>query len=312
MIETIEIPVQTGSVTPFHPYSTIKVLPIPGPIGAEVRCGDVHALSDEMVQEIRQAWADNLVLLFRGQALSDDKLLAFANRFGELEKGPVTSVSMQEQRHNPYICVVSNVMENGVAIGSLGNDEAIWHTDMSHIEVPPAASILHSLEVPSSGAETGFVNMYLALETLPPDARARIEGLTILHDGSYNSAGVRRRVSTSTSHPIVCTHPATQRDVLYLGRRPHARINELSVEESDALLDVLWAHATRDEVAWHHEWSVGDVLVWDNRCCMHHRNAFDASARRIMHRAQTVGSSPVRVTGPSPAQKHPRSEVKSH
>lgn len=275
-------------------YSHIEVVPRPGVIGAEVRCGDVNLLTEEATKEIRRAWGDHLVLLVRGQKLDDEKLLAFTSRFGALEKGPVTNVAMGEQRQNPYICVVSNVVENGVAIGSLGNDEAIWHTDMSHHEMPPAASVLHALEVPPKGAETGFVNMYYALETLPADVRSRIDDLTILHDGHYNSAGVRRRIATSTSHPIVCTHPETGRDVLYLGRRPHARINELPEAESDALLDLLWAHATRDEFAWHHEWKVGDILIWDNRCCMHHRNAFDPNSRRIMHRGQTVGSRPAR------------------
>jgi taurine dioxygenase len=288
-------------------YSNIDVRPMPGVIGAEVRCGDVSALSDAAAGELRQAWLDHLVLLIRGQRLDDDRLLSFSSRFGALEKGPVTSVQMQEQRHNPYICVVSNVIENGIAIGSLGNDEAIWHTDMSHIEAPPAASVLHALEVPQAGGETGFVNMYFALETLPAEVRERIADLTLRHDGSYNSAGVRRRVATYMDHPIVCTHPETGYDVLYLGRRPHARINGVPEDESYALLDVLWAHATRDAYAWHHAWKSGDILIWDNRCVMHHRNAFDASARRIMHRAQTVGERPARLQRGNAGTPHPRS-----
>jgi taurine dioxygenase len=289
--------------------SNIEVRPIPGVIGAEVRCGDVNALTDEGARELRQAWLDNLVLLIRGQKLDDDQLLAFTSRLGELEKGPVTSVAMQEQRHNPYICVVSNVIENGIAIGSLGNDEAIWHTDMSHIEAPPAASVLHALEVPPAGGETGFVNMYFALETLPAALRERIESLTLRHDGSYNSAGVKRRVATHVDHPIVCTHPETGHDVLYLGRRPHARINGLAESDSDALLDALWTHATRGAYAWHHEWQLGDVVIWDNRCAMHHRNPFEGNARRIMHRAQTAGSRPARLQTGNTARPHPRSTL---
>lgn len=306
MIEAAEM---TRSVTPLMHYSKIEVRPIPGPIGAEVRCGELSSLADDVVEEIRQAWADHLVLLFRGQPLDDEQLLAFTARFGELEKGPVTSVGMGEQRVNPYICVVSNVVENGVAIGSLGDGEAIWHTDMSHLEVPPAGSILHALEVPPSGAETGFVNMYLALETLPSEVRAKIDDLTLKHDGTYNSAGVKRRVAWSMDHPIVCTHPVTKRDVLYLGRRPHASINGLPDVESEALLDFLWAHATREELAWHYEWTAGDTLIWDNRCCMHHRNAFDPNMRRLMHRSQTVGSRPARTRQASPVQPHPRSRL---
>jgi len=297
---------------PLNSYAAIRVLPIHGQIGAEVDCGDVNQLTPEASREIRQAWLDNLVLLVRNQRLDDKQLLAFARHFGELEKAPVTSVAVAEIRHDPYVAVVSNVIENGIAIGSLGNDEAIWHTDMSHLERPPAASILHALEIPDRGGETGFVNMYLALETMAPDLRQRIAGLTLSHDGSYNSAGVRRRVSTSMDHPFIVRHADTGCDALYLGRRPHARINGLPQGESDALLDELWKHATDKRFAWHHSWKTGDILIWDNRCCMHHRNPFDAGARRIMHRAQTVGTRPVISANAPAAARHSRNRLATH
>src|SRR5688572_18386440 len=120
MIEAAEIAVVASPAR----YTKIEVRPIPGPIGAQVRCGDLTSLSDDAVEQIRRAWSDHLVLLFRGQPLDDEQLLAFTARFGALEKGPVTSVGMAEQRHNPYVCVVSNVIENGQAIGSLGDGEA--------------------------------------------------------------------------------------------------------------------------------------------------------------------------------------------
>lgn len=288
-------------------YRSIEVRPIPGPIGAEVICGDVSKLTPDAAREIRSAWLDNLALLVRGQpSLDDAKLLQFARIFGELEKAPVTSVTVAEVRPDPYIAIVSNIVVNGTPIGSLGNDEAIWHTDMSHLAAPPAASILHGREVTSSGGETGFLNMYHALDTLPDELRRKIEGRTLCHDGSYNSAGVRRRVATTMDHPMITTHPETGYDVLFLGRRPHARINDMSQEDSDALLDALWKHATKHPNPWHHSWSTGDILIWDNRCCMHHRNAFDPNARRLMHRAQTQGTRPAH----DPAHRtdrHPRS-----
>ena len=212
-------------------------------------------------------------------------------RFGESEKSPATSGNQQE-RPNPYISVISNVLENGVPIGSLGDGEAIWHTDMSNRQVPPSASILYALEVPARGGETGFLNMYHALDTLPPEIRAHIERLTIRHDGGHNSSGLKRRVVLSASHPIVRTHPETKRNPLYLGRRLNATVDGLPGDESDALLDALWAHATRPQFAWHHQWRAGDLLMWDNRCCIHHRNAFDPDARRVMHRTQIVGARP--------------------
>jgi len=277
----------------FNKYSQIKVNPVPGPIGAVVECGDVRKINSKMAEELRRAWSDHLVLVFRGQTLTDKELMEFAENFGGLEKGVPTSIAQADKRENDYIVVVSNVMKNGVAIGSLGDGEAIWHTDMSFNKIPPAGSFLYALEVSASGGETGVSNMYYALETLPTDLRKKIDGLTIFNDGRYNSAGVLRRAYDSSSHPIVRTHPETGCNALYLGRRPLARINELPADESENLLNTLWAHATQEKFAWHHTWKVGDILVWDNRCAMHHRNPFPSDSRRIMHRVQTVGTPPV-------------------
>ena len=276
----------------FNRYTKIRVKPTPGAIGAEIECDDITALDAATIAEVRRAWLDHLVVLFRGRTLTDDELLQVGRMFGELELSPPTAVKQGAQRPNPYVSIISNVVENGVSIGSLGNDEAIWHTDMSNIPVPPSASILTSLEVPvGSGGETGFINMYEALATLPADLLSAIKGRTIYHDGRRNSAGVLRRHAISTSHPIIRTHPETGRNALYLGRRRDSRIDDLTDAESEALLDALWAHTTA-QPAWHHDWKVGDNVAWDNRCAIHHRNSFDENARRIMHRTQTLGSAP--------------------
>ncbi|MPZ47692.1 MAG: TauD/TfdA family dioxygenase [Betaproteobacteria bacterium] len=294
----------------FNRYSRIVVTPIQGAIGAEIECGDVRSLDAEAIAEVCQAWLDHLVVLFRGCVLTDDDLLRVGRYFGALEPSPPTSVSQQAQRPDPYVSIISNVIENGVSLGALGNDEAIWHTDMSNIPVPPSASILTSLEVPTSGGgETGFINMYRALETLPADLLSQIRGRTIYHDGGRNSAGVRRRHSISTSHPIIRTHPDTGRNALYLGRRRDSYIDGLPAAESDVLLDALWAH-TSAQPAWHHDWKVGDTIVWDNRCAIHHRNSFDASARRVMHRTQTLGTAPF-FSIEAASAAHPRSMLES-
>ncbi len=279
---------------PFNRYLRIGVTPIPGPIGAQIECdGDITSLDPQTIEEVNQAWLDHLVVVFRGRTLTDAELLRVGRYFGDLLESPPTAVQQGAQRPDPYISIISNVLENGAPIGSLGNDEAIWHTDMSNTTVPPAASILTSLEIPAGeGGETGFINMYEALRTLPADLHSQIQGRTIYHDGGRNSAGQQRRHAISTSHPIIRTHPETKRNALYLGRRRDSRIDGHADAESDALLDALWAH-TIAQPAWHHDWKVGDTLIWDNRCAIHHRNAFDASARRIMHRTQTLGTVPV-------------------
>ena len=191
-------------------------------------------------------------------------------------------------------------MENGVPIGSLGAGEATWHTDMSYLDDPPKASILYALEVPPSGGNTYFSSMYRAYEILPDAIKKRIEGKRLKHDGTYNSGGyVRQGVSAvddpmkspGTFHPLVCVHPETNRRVLYLGRRRNAYIEGLPLPESESLLDELWACANREELAWHNEWRVGDLVFWDNRCTMHRRDPFAESSRRVMHRTQIKGES---------------------
>ena len=200
---------------------------------------------------------------------------------------------------HPEIYVVSNVIENGVPIGSLGAGEATWHTDMSYLEDPPKASMLYALEVPPAGGNTYFCNMYRAYESLPGCAEAadrgpHAEARRDLQQRRLRAAGRDARwtipcTSPGVYHPLVCTHPETGRRVLYLGRRRNAYIGGLPLAESEALLDELWSYATRDELAWHNEWQVGDVVLWDNRCTMHRRDPFDPDSRRILHRTQIKG-----------------------
>jgi taurine dioxygenase len=137
--------------------------------------------------------------------------------------------------------------------------------------------------------------MYAGWEALPAALKQRIDGLRVKHDGTYNSGGYVRegvrpsddpRASPGALHPLVYTHPETGRRGLYLGRRRHAYIEGLSPEESDTLLDHIWTVATQPAFTWYHQWRVGDLVLWDNRCTMHRRDAFDAGSRRIMHRTQ--------------------------
>ncbi len=151
--------------------ANIEIIPLPHALGAEVRCGDVRKLDEADAAAIRQAFLDHLVLLFRGQTLNDHELMAFGRVFGEL--APTIGAKFHAanvKEFDPalkHISVVSNVVENGVAIGALGAYEAIWHTDMSYNPEPPIGSALYALEVPPTGGDTGFTNMYLACETLP-------------------------------------------------------------------------------------------------------------------------------------------------
>jgi taurine dioxygenase len=303
--------------------SNIEILPLDAPLGAEVRC-DVRSLGQDGAAVIQQAFLENLTLLIRGQELTDEDLMQFGNLLGELaeplppEHGAEGARTSDENKF-PMVTVVSNVVKDGKIIGGLGDGEAQWHTDFSYHEVPYAASILYALEIPDTwGGNTSVLNMYAALETLPKALRRQIEGMTIKGDQSMNSAGQRRkgveetmdvRASPGPSHPVVRTHPETGHNALYLGRRTFAYINGLPVDESEDLLDELWAHATQDEFTYTNSWQVGDILMWDNRCAMHHREAFDPDARRIMHRVQTDGDRPTFSMRKGKKEPHLRSKI---
>jgi taurine dioxygenase len=267
-------------------------------LGAEVIGVDLRDVDDDSFGAIHKAWLDHLVLLFRGQNLSDDQLIAFSRRLGELDLAPIQETGRRFVDGHPEIYIVSNVIEKGAPIGSLGAGELVWHTDMSYQQDPPKASMLYALEVPPEGGKTGFLNMYDAYQALPSQLKERITGLRVKHDGTYNSGGYIRAGVTPTDdpreapgiiHPLVCTHPETGRKCLYLGRRRNAYVDELPLAQSEALLDEIWAYATREELTWYNDWRAGDLVLWDNRCTMHRRDPFDPAARRVMHRTQIKG-----------------------
>ena len=273
-------------------------------LGARIDGVDLRAIDEESFAAIYRAWLDRQVLLFRDQKLGDDDLVAFSRRLGDLDQAPVQETGRRFVDGIPEIFVVSNVMKDGEPIGSLGSGEAVWHTDMSYLPDPPKASVLYALEVPASGGDTSFCSMYAAWDELPAPLRRRVEGLRVKHDGTYNSGGYARqgvtptgdpRTSPGTLHPLVCIHPETRRRALYLGRRRNAYIEGLSLDDSNALLDEIWTRATRDSLTWRHQWEVGDLVLWDNRCTLHRRDAFDPAARRVMHRTQIRGVAPLSV-----------------
>jgi taurine dioxygenase len=291
---------------------TLTVRPTGAALGADIEGIDLsRELAAETMEAVRSAWFDHLVLRFRRQTLTDDQLMRFSAHIGELDWAPIAAAQVKvagEDRYvesaregRRYVSIISNVIENGKAIGGLGAYESIWHTDMSYNPEPPCASALYALEIPPSGGDTGFANMYAAYETLPDDLRQRVETLVCRHDASRNSAGELRRGFTEVTdpretpgadHPIVRTHPVTGRKALFLGRRRNAYIQGLALAESEQLLDALWAHASQPQFSWYQQWQIGDLMLWDNRCAMHRRDSFDANARRVMHRTQMKGDRP--------------------
>ncbi|MSQ55689.1 MAG: TauD/TfdA family dioxygenase [Betaproteobacteria bacterium] len=280
-----------------------EVVPSGRALGAEVRGIDLsRELDDSVFAGLRAAWLAHLVLVFRDQRLNDERLMRFSSRFGELEPCPPTSIGPVHIPGQPEIMIVSNVKQDGRPIGILGSGEAAWHTDQSFQTAPPIASALYAMEVPDSGGETSYVNMYAAWEAMPAALRARIQGRFANHDSTYDSTGeinLGRRsfadVREAVGHvqPLVIVHPETGREALFYGRRKNGYVIGLEVPESEALLDDLHAYTTQDRFIFTHHWRVGDLVVWDNRCTMHRRAPFDPNVRRVMHRTQIRGQ-PVR------------------
>lgn len=282
----------------------MNVRPLAPALGAEVTGVDLAAVTRGMFDAILEAWGRYLVLVFPGQRLTDEQLAAFSRNFGPLDMAPPVEATRANEpgRTMPEVTVISNVVVNGKAIGALGAGEAEWHTDMSYQDEPPSASLLYALEIPPAGGDTSFCNMYAAYDTLPAELLRSIRDRSAIHDMTYTSAGDLRKGITPTQdvtqtpgahHPLVRVHPLTRRKALFLGRRRNGYILGLPVPESEALLDRLWAHATQQRFVYTHQWTVDDVVIWDNRCAMHRREAFDPQSQRIMHRTQVKGEAPI-------------------
>jgi taurine dioxygenase len=278
---------------------TAAISNLDAPLGAEVHGIDLaKPLPQGDIDVIAEAWSTRFVVVIQGQPLSDPQLLAFSRCFGELDPPGPNPYGEPFNKAYPEINVISNVVENGKPIGGLGDGEAVWHADMTYVDVPPRASVLHALEVPPDGGNTYFADMFAAYETLPDPLKKAAEGQVAVHDASRNSAGMLRkgykevtdlRETIGARHPLVRTDPDTGRKALFLGRRPNSYVVGMSVPASEALLDALWAHATQKRFTMCHVWRVGDVLMWNNLSVLHRRDAFDPTTRRVMHRTQIKG-----------------------
>ena len=281
---------------------TLSIRNLSAALGAEIDGVDVSKpLPQADIDAIEAAWCERLVVVFHAQNLSDPQLIAFSRNFGELDPPGPNPYGEPFNKAHPDLNVISNVVMDGKPMGNLGDGEAVWHADMTYVEVPPKAAMLHALEVPppEAGGNTYFANMFEAYETLPANLKKAADGRIAVHDASRNSAGMLRkgykkvtdvRATVGAHHPLVRTDPKTMRKALFLGRRPNAYVLGLELDESEALLDALWAHATQPRFAMCHEWKVGDLLMWNNLSVLHRRDPFDPKTRRVMHRSQIKGN----------------------
>jgi taurine dioxygenase len=281
---------------------TLRVRNLDAPLGAEISGINLSSsITPSDLETIEDVWRERLVIVFQDQQLSDPQLIAFSRNFGELDPPGPNPYGQPFLKDHPELNVISNVVENGKPMGNLGDGEAVWHADMTYVEVPPKAAMLHSLEVPppEAGGNTYFANMFAAYDALPADLKKAATGKIAVHDASTNSAGMLRkgykevsdvRQTVGAHHPLIRTEPVTGRKALFLGRRPNAYVMGLEVAESEGLLNALWSHATQPRFTLCHRWKVGDLLMWNNLSVLHRRDPFDPKTRRVMHRSQIKGN----------------------
>jgi taurine dioxygenase len=269
--------------------------PLSAALGAEIIGVDLsEEIDDHTFAQIRDAWHRKLVILLRGQELSEQDQVRFAEKFGP----PAVIHTKQFVRNHPAVMLISNIREDGKPIGALPDGEMHFHTDQCHQERPAMASMLYALEVPSTGGNTLFANGYMAYETLPDGIKRRIEGRKALNAYDYDAAAMKRGTRLAEGvpsyvHPVVRTHPATGRKALYVNRLMTVRIEGLPAQESDELLATLFDHQERREFIYEHVWRAGDLLMWDNRCTLHARTDFSPNERRLMRRVTILGEKPV-------------------
>src|SRR6187549_3677401 len=255
-----------------------RIRPTPAALGADVEGVDLATPGSADIGALERALQDRLVIRLRGYELDDVAFTRLAERFGDLEGSPDFSKSRDVYvAASPKMTVVSNVTVDGKPVGDHGDGELNWHTDQGFVDRPSGYTFLLAREVPPTGGNTSFANMYAAYERLPDDVKQAIARLKIKHQESHTAQGIPRpgyrdiktsdpRELPGPQHPVVRTHPVTGRKALYLGRRFGAYIPGLTLADSEAMLDLLWGHAARPEDVWTQEWKVGDLIVWDNRC----------------------------------------------
>jgi taurine dioxygenase len=280
--------------------AAIHIKPLSAACGAEISGADLtRPLSEVQVRAIKDAWAKHLVLVFRGQKLSQDDQLRFASYFGDLgsrKKAPEPLRARTEgvQQDNDKVLLVSNIKVDGKPIGAFGEGEFWFHIDSGYTPRPYKYTFLYALELPSHGGNTLFANMYKAYEAVPPELKEKLRGKRALHIHEYNRAKQANSSGDISaiphhSHPIFITHPDTGGKTLFVDRLMTTRIEGMRAEESDAILEQLYEIGERREFIFEHVWKLGDFLMWDNRCTIHARTDFPKEERRLLRRCTVEG-----------------------
>jgi taurine dioxygenase len=283
------------SVMP-RPSAAFEAVPLSRHTGARLEGIDLRTKPDEAtIRAIYQAGLDHRVIIFPNQKLSQEDLVRVTGYFGELGElhRPAKYFPKGYSSLLPGIMLISNIRENGEPIGALPDGEMMFHHDMIHKEVPSKGTMLYSVEIPSKGGNTLFASGYAAYETLDKGLRDTLEGRKALHHYNYGSTikgdGKGTEVYAECVHPVFRTHEDTQRKAVYVNRLMTVKILDVPEDESDDMLSRLFDHSERRDFVYEHEWSLGDLLLWDNRCSTHARTDFPSTERRLMLRTTVQG-----------------------
>ena len=274
----------------------MEIVPLSDALGAEIRGIDLREkLDPETRQAIEDAWHEHIILLFRDQDLDETSQIAFASEFGDVgtRSRPVARRA-EGADYNDSIMLVSNAKKDGKYIGSLPDGEMWFHHDMCYDQAPHKGTYLFAMELPSTGGNTRYANMYKAYEQLDDATKERIRGRRALQIYDY---ATRETVDVSDDiskykhyvQPVTVTHPVTGRRALYVNPLMTVRIEDMSEDESRALLDELFAYTENPDLIYEHEWRHGDLMMWDNWCSTHARTDFPASELRMLRRCTTRG-----------------------
>ncbi len=281
------------------PYRTIETRRIAGSLGAEVHGVDLsQPLPPEVVAEVRRALLDHLVIFFRKQDMTPERLMNFGRCFGDLHR-------------HPYIAGMPgfpDVLELAKKPGDKRNFGGDWHTDQMFAPKPAMGTMLWCKTAPEAGGDTLFANMYLAYDTLSDGMKKLLGTLRGVAVGDKKRNGqTRAAVNAATvaayttleappemrrsAHPLVRTHPETGRRSLFIGGHVHY-LEDMTEEESAPLIDFLYAHAQRPEFTCRFRWEEGSLAFWDNRCTMHFAINDYPPGTRVMHRVTVAGGVP--------------------
>jgi taurine dioxygenase len=279
---------------------SLEVVPLSPACGAEIRGVDVtKPLSGEVVEAIRKAWQEHLVLVFRGQDIDQEAQLRFASYFGDLGVRKQAPDEMKDRTEGVLqtdrrVLLVSNMKVDGKPIGAFGDGDMWYHIDSGYTARPYRYTFLYGVELPSHGGNTLFSNMYKAYDAVPAALKAKLTGKKALHIHEYKrteKVDLDRDISGSPHffHPVFVTHPETGRKSLFVDRLMTQRIEGVSPEESEAILEQLYEIGECKEFVYEHVWELGDFVMWDNRCMIHARTYFPKDENRLLRRCTVEG-----------------------